>query len=389
MNKEDIKSSYQAIDEEVEREFNEFDELFERVLLVAKCSRTTHTNPREFKLNNVNYLKIPRYFIYASEGSEGEKLFNELYKKMYNSSIFHPIKRTRSGGISLINWHGATFDVRPKLSCIEITIATRRWGCFRLMYSINKSSDNHVSGSKALKEFTKQLKDDGIDIEDYAINDEIKGKEINDTIHKYDINCFIDNCELMTKINNVHHLDFHSFFMMGMMRKHPEMEETIKRLYKQRKEDSTIKSIFTHSIGKMHSIDIAYKYVNLSKDAIDGAYELFDKVKEDLVKSGRRLLLTNTDGIWYQGDIYSGEYESETIGGWSNDHTNCTIMIRSKGAYMYEEDNKRHAVVRGATPLDKIKSRDEWTWRDLEKEVSLGRVWQFEEGEGIVWHNVD
>ena len=84
-----------------------------------------------------------------------------------------------------------------------------------------------------------------------------------------------------------------------------------------------------------------------------------------LEDTGRKVLMHNTDGIWYQGEIYHGDGEGKSICQWENDHINCTYRAKSKGIYEFIEDGKYTVVARGRYELDKIKPRDKWEWGDI------------------------
>ena len=76
---------------------------------------------------------------------------------------------------------------------------------------------------------------------------------------------------------------------------------------------------------------------------------------------------TNTDGIWYAGDVYHPEdgTEGTHLGQWKTDHTDCTLLIKSPACYQYKEDGKVHTVMSGRTKLDRIKNREDWEWGDI------------------------
>ena len=74
----------------------------------------------------------------------------------------------------------------------------------------------------------------------------------------------------------------------------------------------------------------------------------------------------NTDGIWYQGDVYHDEGEGKQLGQWKNDYIDCMWRAASKGKYEFaDSEGNYHPVVRGRTRLDKVKERDDWEWGDI------------------------
>ena len=106
-----------------------------------------------------------------------------------------------------------------------------------------------------------------------------------------------------------------------------------------------------------------------------------------LITSGRTILGFNTDGIWYQGDIYHGEGEGDKLGEWSNDHINCLFRSKSNGAYEFIENGQYNAVVRGNTSFDAIEpDRSKWTWGDIYKSNVL--TYTFDEKIGVVYEEI-
>ena len=343
---------------------------------------------------NLNYKLIPTTVITATLGSEIP--FNHLYQVLLNSG-YEEIKRTKSGGISIKKecrlYHHHLFDVKQYNSVIEITVCKpvdSKMRSYRIQYRNNNYHDNNnneklVSGRTAYFIFRKELAKDGINLDDYAVSKE-EGKKINNDIYRPDIRLMNFWWEGRT-FENACHLDFHKFYMSGLMISHPEMAKTIKRLAEKSKEDSKYKTILAATIGYFHSPCCGYKYAQLARDAINTAYERFNKVFKQLEKD-RMIIATNTDGIWYQGDEWHGEYESTELGGWSNDHVNCKIRFKSAGSYEYIEGNKYTPVVRGRTRLDEYKDRKYWRWGDIFKFSANIEVYKFEKGVGIVWQKI-
>lgn len=95
------------------------------------------------------------------------------------------------------------------------------------------------------------------------------------------------------------------------------------------------------------------------------------------------VLLYNTDGIWYCGDVYHGEGEGKRLGEWENDHINCMFRAKSAGSYEFVEDGKYYPVVRGRTNLDLITPRENWKWGDIFKKEAKVIEFYWLAGEGI------
>ena len=65
--------------------------------------------------------------------------------------------------------------------------------------------------------------------------------------------------------------------------------------------------------------------------------------------------------------------EKADLGGWKNDHTNCTkFRMKNNVTYEFIEDGVYTAVMSGLTSLDLIKpDRTEWQWGDIYKTAPL------------------
>lgn len=312
------------------------------------------------------------------------KEYVDLFNKIYlwaESQQFNPIVRTPSGGISYRkpNFRLPCYDIQMHNSTITITILHRRmWRiCFR--YKADKD-DSDGSYFNWWKKYLEICKKHGINLNDYAIED---GKQVNSTIEKYLIK-LEHKLDVNRIFTNVNHLDFHSSFPAGLINTHPEFEQVERWLYERRKQHPEYKLALNASIGKFHSDLVSYKWAHLAKDAIEDNNKRVLDIAERLRAAGRRVLLYNTDGIWYQGDPYHGEGEGSDIGQWENDHINCTLRIKSKGAYEYIEDGKYYPVLRGTTDYDLIKSRNEWQWGDIYRDDANPIKYKFIPGTGIV-----
>lgn len=248
-----------------------------------------------------------------------------------------------------------------------------------------------INGYQAFRTFTKLCQKFGITLEDYALpytpcvlDDETydwvpfdysyiaaKGevKMINDGVEENRLTSSY-KIELLGEkdkvYENVHHIDLHSAFPSNLIKAYPEFTEVFTYIYNRRKEDPMMKAIMNYSIGMMHSSLIDYKYSHLSRAAINGCNQVIARLLKELRDSGRTPIAINTDGIWYQGEIYHSSEEGPNLGQWANDHINCKIRFKSAGSYEYIEDGVYHPVVRGATVLDRqgIK-REDWTWGSI------------------------
>ena len=69
---------------------------------------------------------------------------------------------------------------------------------------------------------------------------------------------------------------------------------------------------------------------------------------------------------------------------WKTDHKNCTFLMKSKGAYQYIEDDICHTVLRGTSPYEKEKKREDWEFGEILK-ITLDEF-KFNEDIGVIKH---
>ena len=259
---------------------------------------------------------------------------------------------------------------------------TALFSCF----TKNVLAGNEYGGRNSFLKIREELKKDGIILEDYAVEN---GAEIKNSIPSPYIELG-RNAEIKVIYEHCHHLDFHSAYASALSELHPEMAPTYDRLMVKRSESpemkKIIKSVFTNSIGffqseycraKVRGKSVDYAYANLAYDAISWTLNRIIELRDKLEDAGYMPLLFNTDGIWYvkkkkgkcvKSDPFTNDarYGAKTaLRTFGNDHVDCTLRIKSKGAYEYIEDGSYHPVVRGQTKLDRIKPRDQWQWGDI------------------------
>ena len=339
--------------------------------------------------DHLNYNKIPTTVIEAMPGNEDQ--FNDIYTALLGLSNFKQIKRTNSGGISMSVGRRFMFDqydIKQVGPVLELTIITLEKSC-RIQWRLKNYKDENedkklVSASYYYKRYwLPKCKKYNINMTDYFCSPE-DGLEAKKQIHKPDINIY-NNLVRFTALQNVHHLDFHKFYISGLINTHPEFRPVVEDLLKDKQNEKIHKTGLASLIGLFQSPVIQYRLAKLSKDAINDAYVRYDEVKDNLVKDNRKIILTNTDGIWYQGELYHGKYESSELLGWSNDHKDCTLIAKSAGSYQYIEDNKVNTVVRGYTRRDRIIPRSEWEFGDIFDPTVKALMWKFEKDVGIKW----
>lgn len=298
--------------------------------------------------------------------------FNDIY--FFVKSKYNKVNATPSGSMPYNNQvrHTQRYMVYESKSGFELVICTLK-GMFRFILKNGQIKyDNTITGSKAVKTIYSEAKAFGVydELVKLAVEKE-EGEQIKKEIESPIIQA-VKVDYLGKEFENVHHLDFNSSYASRISEKYPQFKSMYEYLYNRRKENNGYyKHVLTNSIGMMqskHCVDIItgfktspYQFAELAKTAINGNNE---KIREMLFKlelSGRKPLLINTDGIWYQGDIYHDKNEGTKLGQWKNDHKNCKLYIKTQGAYQFIENDKVNTVVRGYTNLDWVKPREEWT----------------------------
>ena len=335
--------------------------------------------------DKLNYRAIPVTVVEAKPGNES--IINDIYHFLLEQKHFQPIKRTHSGGVSIAVPRRFVFDqydVRMLGSVVEITIVTLEKSC-RIQWRINNMKTETgktklvTAGSYYRNKWIPACRKHGINMYFY-VNSEEEGLQAKSEIHKPDIKIYNIGVKYRP-MNNIHHIDYHKFYASGLVNTHPEFRPVVEDLLQEEDAKTGLASI----IGYFQSKIRGYAYAKLSRDAINDAYTRYDKLKEDLIKSGRKIILTNTDGIWYQGEIYHGEGEGPNLTEWENDHTNCILWCKTPGCYQYIEDGVCHTVVRGHTTRDRIIPREQWEFGDIFDKSCEAKYWTFKEGEGIIW----
>ena len=339
---------------------------------------------------DLNYKKIPCIIIEAKDGNEKE--FNEIYQALLKNSKYVKLRRTPSGGVSIClseRFNFWRYDVRQLNAVVEITIVTINFSIrvqWRLKHYedpfMEKEAKDTESGMRYfLNTWLPKCKKYGINMSDYAVDKET-GLKAKAEIHTPDIKMYNVLASYQQPLAGINHLDFHKFYISGLIDSHPEFKPVVEELNELAKFNKKHKTGMASMIGLFHSKYVNYKYAVLARDAINNAYSRFDEVKSLLAN---RVIATNTDGIWYKGEVFHGKYEGEGLTQWSNDHTDCIIRFKSAGSYEYIENDKYTPVVRGLTRLDKTLKRKDWKWGDVFLDIATPIKWTFTEGEGIRW----
>ena len=315
--------------------------------------------------------------IYNFKPDEVEK-FNEIYLTLKNSDM-HKITRTKSGGIAKgHHYHNYyAWDISKSTTGLRITaIIDGCTYCFKI--GAFTAKDSSLPSWKAWNMFNDKCNELNINLEDYAISEE-EGWKWKEKIPKPYIQTFYDDQTL----DNCHHIDFHNSYPSGLVNTHPEFYDVVNYFYTNRKTNPEYKDVLNITVGKMQSKSNP-KWAHLSYDAITDNNNRIKELTAILTITGRKIVGFNTDGIWYQGDIYHGPGEGKNLGEWENDHINCIFRSKSKGAYQFIEDNKVHTVLRGYTHLDRVVKRDDWKWGDIYNTDANILNWKFDKDKGVI-----
>ena len=321
---------------------------------------------------DINYLLIPVSTFSINE--EGAKGFNKIYQWLSKQGL-KKIQRTKSGGIKNgIHMPLPAWDVKQNKYCLELTVLMdgHAW---RVQF--RTEPPKRLSGRAAFAKFKRLLKGDGINLEEYAIEN---GSEVKEGIEKYIVKpnhqFYIDKT-----FTNAHHIDFHSSFAAGLANTHPEFRKTLERLYKNRERNEEYKNILNFSIGFMQSIPgCKARWANLSKDAIADNNDRVLSLAAAVEKAGRTVLLFNTDGFWYDGPIYHGKGEGKGLGEWHNDHRDCQFRMSGAGSYEFIENGEYNPVVRGIPNDTKL----DWSWGDIYTKKAVPDIFIFDEKKGVM-----
>lgn len=319
---------------------------------------------------------------------EGVEKFNAIYQHLKSLNLRKLVRGT-SGTILKSckqNNYGA-WDVNVHSTGATITVRVEG---FTYAYNIGHISKDvgGLRGHQAFRLFKDKCFEHGIDLDKYKIDN---GAEVKKTIPSP----LIKMNQYMTiddePLDSCYHIDFHNSYPAGLCNTHPEFRPVIEPIYLNRKVKPENKAILNYSIGFMQSLNPLVKgaWAHLSKDAITDNNKRITELSEQLEKSGRKILGYNTDGIWYQGEIYHAFGEGSALGEWENDHCNCLFRSKSDGAYEFIEDGKYHPVVRGATRLDSIMDRENWKWGDIYTASEFTILYRWDDEVGYVKEEIE
>ena len=217
-----------------------------------------------------------------------------------------------------------------------------------------KASDKtNMTGIRAYKMFLKRCREEGIDMEKYALSKE-EGLKVKKTIESP----LIFNTYKAKTFYHVNHLDFNSAWPSSVIAKYPELEPVYAKLNKD------AKNVFN---GYAQSEYSNYKFALIAQAGINGCNAIIrDYIWNRLPQAGFEVLGVNTDGIWYrdktgQGRVYHDENEGEGFGKWKTDYVDCEWYATSDGQYFFiTPDGKFHARARGDYLYSYAKPYEDW-----------------------------
>lgn len=234
--------------------------------------------------------------------------------------------------------------------------------------------DTGISGTDSMKKFITECRKHHIDLSKYYKAEECKPLNVGAIVESY--------IEPNVVYDNVHHLDLNSAFLSGIITKYPEFKPVLEEWYNKRKTNEEYKLIINSFIGALQS-DVCRYYRNLrkkepyslnilSRAAREYCNNTIRRLQKELIDSGRKIININTDGIWYQGDIYHSNEEGHNLCQYKNDHSNCQFISpylerehKTSTNYQFLEGDKLDMSFRGVCNLDLIKHREDWKWKEI------------------------
>ena len=325
--------------------------------------------------NKPNLIKIPVNKLSFVE--EDVKEFNEIYKYCLNSG-FENLELSPRGAIrtAIGVLRGPRWTLKATSSSVEIILRDED-GIWRRWLIGHQKKEQQLTGLACWGIYKRICKSFGINIEELAIDN---GKEIKEQIPSPLIR--VENAIPDRTYRNAHHLDINSAYNAGMMKAFPVLEPAIRWMYNKRRENKQFKQVLNCTQGVMQSKIVGYSFSHISKSGYEFTNNMILELAQKLKDSGRRVLAFNTDGVWYDGEIYHDDLEGKDIGQWKNDHVNVKLRFRSAGCYEFEDDEGYHPVVRGLTALDREKPREEWEWGGIYKSSIIS--YTFIDGVGLI-----
>lgn len=334
-----------------------------------------------------NGISIDKFSLKTYSGTYFKQIFelenfNKLYKLLKKSKL-RKIIRTEKGNIIKSNFLQlfGSWDIQKVITKqgifkgVILTVILKNTLFIFKSGSFGTNKNKELTGKKAFSWFLKYLKEDNIDINNYAIDN---GADVKLQIESP----IIENCIIYQKLTNVNHLDFNSAWASKVVKKYPEFKNAFYRLYHEKNKEYP--SIV---LGYMQSEYCNYKFTHLSKIGVNDTNKEIKSMVSRLFKTGYEIVGINTDGIWYRdltgkNRIYHDENEGTEFGQWRTDHINCEFMAYSDGQYWFKENGVFYPKARGFYSYELIKPREQWDENDFDKAMSSisNITWDDEEG---------
>ena len=319
--------------------------------------------------------------------SDNALRFNEIYAECRDS--LNEMVTTASGSISVAsnnligNYY--SYSIWQTGAGTSLLVVAGDFG-FQLTIGAKAKKDT-ITGNKAYAIFRKVCAKHGINLDSYKVSKE-EGLAAKEEIKKPLIS--FDPSIWGKSLSNCHHIDYHSSYASGLVNTHPEFYAPIKEMYDERKTKTVYKQVLTNTIGYMQSKWIGYSLAPLTRDAMNDNYQRIVSLSKRLRDSGRRVIGYNTDGIWYQGEVFHDVDEGTDIGTWANDKHAALFRAWSDGAYEFlDNDFKCHVVLRGLCQYDKIEpDREKWQWGDMRNKGGKAIVFAWDDNKGFVEENM-
>ena len=325
--------------------------------------------------------------------------FNEIY--FYIKDHYTRVEPTPSKSISYERSirYKSRYIVITNNSKFEICLVCDK-GCYRFLIGEKIDKEvNCVSGKKAVRQLLRTAKKLSVDLTKYAVSTE-EGKRIKEQIdspliEEYCLKRILTHKEY---IGGVHHLDLNSSYASRISEAIPELRPLFEYIYERReKNNNYFKHVLTNSIGCFQSPfclnptnykKIApYALASLAKIAINNTRKMIELYCDKLTKSGREVILTNTDGIRYKGELYHDVNEGVGLCQRKHDHVNVDLLVKSKGAYQFRENGIVKTILRGRTNLDSYIARDNRERGRILDETIYVKRYKFDLEKGVIADN--
>lgn len=350
-------------EEEFKKKFEEKNELLDYLSQYPNVPFDIYIKPNARKLRVTNRgVTIDSTTEFNAVKNACERFFNE--RIVFTASGAIPKK----GNIIRERW-----GIRYSGQKVELIIISFR-GMWRFQYRGSGKKKTTEYGTQAWKEFSKECKKQGVNLEEIAVSPE-EGSEIKKQIPKPDIR-LLNDAFLNIELEGVNHIDIHKAHPYYISQAFPQLKpiyEKYDRIVQQAKlagdkrTANKFKNRMDVTSGYSESRYSKFRFAKMALAAKTGTNAKVAEMITELKTVGNTPILTNTDGVWYLGPVHKFNNEGNAMGQLETDHIGCRLRIRSKGAYEFIENGKYHVAMRGRSAYDLLKPREEWEWGDIYK----------------------